>query len=267
MIKKLELLIPTVVCAAASGLCQANPPAAPRLEFEVASIKPSKPGADGGGIKPMASGQGYIVEGAPVRLMILLMYHLNRNQLSGGPSWLDNELYDIEAKADGPHTVDELHTMFKNLLADRFKLQFHMDKKVLPAYALIVDRSGPKVKENPSAETFDVPIRAVGRQGRLDIAATHSSMSYFVWFLSQFLEQPVVDLTGLSKFYDFTLEWTPPEPPPGLGAAGGGDAGLPLANGPDLFTAVREQLGLKLESRKLPVDVMVIDHIERPSEN
>lgn len=253
-------LMAAVMLAAASGLCQTNSAAHPRLEFDVASIKLSKPGALGGGIKPMPSGQGYIAENVPVKLMILLMFHLNRNQVSGGPGWLDSDLYDVEAKADGPHTVDELHTMFQNLLADRFKLQFHMDQKVLPAYSLTVDKSGPKVKENPSPESFDIPIRGAGR-GK--IAATHSSMAYFAWNLSLRLDQPVVDQTGLTKFYDFTLEWAP-EPPSGLS---GGDAGLSPASGPDLFTALREQLGLKLESRKLPVDVMVIDHIERPSEN
>ncbi len=263
MLKKLELLIPTVICSAASGICQANPPATPRLEFEVASIKVSKSGALGGGIKPMPNGQGYLAINVPVKLMILLMFDLNRNQVSGGPGWLDTDLYDIEAKAEAPHSRDELHTMFQNLLADRFKLQFHIGQKVLPAYELTVDKSGPKMKENPNPETFGIPIQGGGR-GKL--MATHSSMPYFAWVMSQRLDQPVIDHTGLSKFYDFTLEWTP-EPPPGVGAAGGGDAGLPAFNGPDLFTAISEQLGLKLTSHKGPVDVMVIDHIERPSEN
>ena len=91
-------------------------------------------------------------------------------------------------------------------------------------------------------------------------------MSYFAWILAQRLDRPVLDRTGLGQFYDFKLEWTP-EPPPGMGAGGGADANLPPANGPDFYTALREELGLRLESHKGPVEVMVIDHIERPSEN
>src|SRR5262249_20800976 len=95
-----------------------------RLEFEVASVKPSKPDARGGGIKPLPGGQTYVATNMPVKLMIKLMHHLNDRQISGGPAWLDTDRYDIEAKADGPHNLEELHLMFQNLLADRFKLQF-----------------------------------------------------------------------------------------------------------------------------------------------
>jgi uncharacterized protein (TIGR03435 family) len=210
----------------------------------------------------MPGGQGYIATNVPVKVMIELMYHLNDRQVSGGPGWLDTDLFDIEAKADAPHNVDDLHTMFQNLLVDRFNLKFHKETRTLPAYELVVDKSGPKLKENLNPETFDIPIRGAGR-GK--IAATHCSMSYLAWNLALRLDQPVIDQTGLGKFYDFSLEWAPELPP---GAPGGGaDAGLPAATGPDLFTAVREQLGLKLESHKGPVEVMVIDHIEKPSEN
>jgi uncharacterized protein (TIGR03435 family) len=253
--------------AASSGLCQQKPDTA-RLEFDVASIKPAPPGVAGGGIKPLPGGQTYIAQNAPVKLIILLMYHLNRRQVSGGPAWLDTELYDIEAKSDTPHSLDDLHIMFQNLLVDRFKLQFHNESRILPAYELVVDKSGPKLQENNSPEHFDIPIQPLGR-GR--IQATHCSMSYFSWLLSQMLDRPVLDQTGLSQHYDFKLEWAP-EPPPDAGIRG--DAGatpppreLPPASGPDIFTALREELGLKLESHKGPVDVMVIDRIERPSTN
>jgi uncharacterized protein (TIGR03435 family) len=245
--------------ALAGGFHAPQSSTAPRLEFEVASVKPSKLGAFGGGIKPMPSGQGYIATNVPVKLMIELMYHLNERQVSGGPGWLNTDLFDIEAKADGPHNVDDLHTMFQNLLVDRFNLKFHKETRMLPAYEVVVDKSGPKLTENKSPETFDIPIQPTGF-GR--IAATHCSMSYFAWFLSLRLDQPVLDQTGLKPFYDFKLEWTP-EPPPGLPAG----ANLPPTSGPEIFTALREQLGLKLLSHKGPVEVMVIDHIEKPSEN
>jgi uncharacterized protein (TIGR03435 family) len=248
---------------AAGGVSQLKTDTAKRLEFEVASVKPSKPGAAGGIIKPLPGGQTYIATNAPVKLMIKLMFHLNDQQISGGPGWLENDLYDVEAKADGPHTIDELHVMFQNLLIDRFKLKFHKETRMLPAYELVVDKSGPKLTENTSPEHFDIPVNPAGF-GKLD--ATHCSMSYFSWLLSQRLSRPVIDQTGLGRFYDFKLEYTP-ELPPGSAARPEAAANLPPTNGPDIFTALREQLGLKLESHKGPVEVMVIDHVERPSEN
>jgi uncharacterized protein (TIGR03435 family) len=260
-VKFRRTLIEMLFLTASSGLCQQKPDTA-RLEFDVASIKPAPPGAAGGAIKPLPGGQTYIAQNAPVKLIIELMYHLNRRQVSGGPPWLDAELYDIEAKSERPRSIDDLHIMFQNLLVDRFKLQFHDESRVLPAYELVVDKSGPKLEENNS------PIQPLGR-GRFQ--ATHCSMSYFSWVLSQMLDRPVLDQTGLSQHYNFKLEWTP-EPPPDAGIRGGAGAApppreLPPANGPDVFTALREELGLKLESRKGPVEVMVIDHIERPSAN
>ena len=246
------------------GFAQEKTEAKPRLEFEVASIRPAKPGSQGGGIKPLPGGQTYVATNVPVRLIILLMYHLNNSQVSGGPSWLGSDLYDIEAKADGPHSVDELHVMFQHLLEDRFKLQYHKETKILPCYALELEKSGSKLTENHSPESFDIPIQPLGFGS---IQAKHSSMSYFSWFLSQNLNKPIADQTGLAGFYDFKLNWTP-ELPPGVAervAAEGRT--LPPANGPDIFTALREQLGLRLDSQKGPVEVMVIDHVERPSEN
>lgn len=262
-------MVTVLLLTAAAVPCQTRSNTAPRLEFEVASVKPSKPGAQGGGIKPMPGGQTYVAQNVPVKLMIELMFHLNDRQVSGAPPWLTTDLYDVDAKADAPHSLDDLHVMFQNLLIERFKLQFHKETRELPAYELVVDKSGSKLTENLSPENYDIPIQPLGR-GRFQ--ATHCSMSYFSWIVSQMLDRPVVDQTGLTKYYDFKLEFTP-QPPPDLGAARG-DAGanlppreLPPANGPDIFTALREQLGLRLESHKGPVEVMVIDHIERPAEN
>ena len=261
-LKHSAMLMP-ILLTAAGGLCQLKTDTAPRLEFEVASIKPSKPGADGGGIKPLPGGQTSVATNIPVKVMIKLMYHLNDRQISGGPGWLETDPYDVEAKADRSHNIDELHVMFQNLLADRFKLQYHKETRTLPAYELVVDKSGAKLTENHSPEHFDIPIKPTGF-GSLE--ATHCSMSYFAWLISQRLDRPVIDQTDLTQFYDFKLEWTP-ELPPGLAARPDAAANLPPTNGPDIFTAVREQLGLKLDSHKGPVEVMIIDHVERPSEN
>src|SRR5580658_11111497 len=263
LLKHFAMLMTVLLLTAEGERTQVKTDTAPRLEYEVASVKPSKPGAEGGGIKPLPGGQTYVAKNVPVKLIIKLMFHLNNSQISGGPSWLDSDLYDVEAKADGPHSIDDLHVMFQNLLVDRFKLQYHKETRTLPAYELVVDKSGSKLTENHNPENFDIPVRPTGR-GRFE--ATHCSMSYFSWLLSQVLDRPVIDQTGLTQFYDFKLEWTP-EPPPGLAIRPDAAANLPPANGPDLFTAVREELGLKLDSRKGPIEVMVIDHVEKPSEN
>ncbi len=233
------------------------------LTFEVASVKPSKPGATGGGIRPLPGGQTYIATNAPVKLMIKLMYHVTDRQISGGPAWINTDLYDVEAKAERPASLDQLHQMFQNLLVDRFQLKFHRETKEMPCYALVLDKSGSKLKLNESPEPFDFPIKPGGR-GK--IVGQRVSMSYFTWFLSglPMVDRPVVDKTGLSGNYDFTLEL--------LSEAAklpGGDDREPAANpeGPSLFTALREQLGLKLEPQKGPVEIMVIDHAEKPTAN
>jgi uncharacterized protein (TIGR03435 family) len=113
-----------------------------RLEFEIASIKVANPGGLGNQIRPLAGGQTYIAQNMSVKAIFALMYKVPDDQVSGGPSWLDTEGYDIEAKAAKPSNIDELHAMFQNLLADRFKLQFHRETKQLSIYALSVDRSG-----------------------------------------------------------------------------------------------------------------------------
>lgn len=259
-LKHFVMLMTIVLLPAADGFCQLKTDTARR---EVASIKPSNADANGGIIKPLPGGQTYVATNMPVKVMIKLMFHLNDRQISGGPGWLDNDLFDIEAKADRPRTIDELHVMFQNLLIDRFNLQFHNEMRTLPAFELVVDKPGPKLTENHSPENFDIPVRRTGF-GKME--ATHCPMSYFSWLLSQALDKPVIDQTGLAQFYDFKLEWTP-EPPPGLAGRPDAAATLPATNGPDIYTALREQLGLKLESHKGPVEVMVIDHIEKPSAN
>jgi uncharacterized protein (TIGR03435 family) len=233
-----------------------------RLTFEVASIKPSKPGQRGGGIKPLPGGQEYTSKNIPVKLIISLMYKVPLRQITGGPGWLDSDLYDIEAKADHSYNIDDLHTMFQNLLADEFKLVFHKEIKEGPVYALMVDKSGSKMRVNESPQNFDIPIK--GPPG--SATGTRVPMQYFCWWLGQVLqwdERPVIDKTGLDKNYDFTLSFTPEFPPdfPKENLPPG------FLDHPSIFDAVRQQLGLKLEAKKGPVEYYVIDHVERPAEN
>lgn len=248
------------------------------LAFDVISVKPSQPGTPGIGIQPMSKGQGYRVGGVPVRLMISLMYKITDTQIVGGPKWMDTDQWDIEAKADQPATLDQLHEMFQTMLADRFHLQFHKEKREIPAYVLSVDKSGSKLKPNDGPDTFEIPIRGAGPASvsasgiGMKIQGVRAPMVYVSWWLSQQLNNvPVVDQTELAGFYDFNLQFLR-ELPPGFAERMGGDMprGMSVDNGPPpppLEVALREQLGLKLEKRKAPADVFVIDRLEKQDAN
>jgi uncharacterized protein (TIGR03435 family) len=235
-----------------------------RLTFEVASIKPANPAARGGGIKPKPAGQGYDAQGAAVRLMISLMYRMPMQHVTGGPGWIDSDLWDIEAKADKAYSLDDLHTMFQNLLADEFKLKFHKEIKEGPVYVLIVDKGGSKMKLNENPQDFEVPIVGSGRGGSFN--GKRVPMEYLCYWLGQALRndgRQVIDKTGLTGNYDFALSFMP-ELPPGFDKAN-----LPpeFLDRPSLFDALREQLGLRLEAQKGPVEYYVIDHVEKPAAN
>lgn len=231
------------------------------LAFDVDSIKRSDPAARGGAVRPLNGGQTYVATNMPVRTIIQLLYRITPAQLIGGPPWLTDDRYDIEGKTDiKGATIDQLHEMFQTLLADRFQLKFHKETRELQGYVLTVEKSGSKMKVSELPNTFDIPLRPSGR-GKL--SGQRVPMDYLAWFLSQQLNQPVIDITGLDKFYDFTLEVAPPAPP-----APPGSTDLPAApEGPDIFGALREQLGLKLEGKKVKAEVYVIDRVERPAAN
>jgi uncharacterized protein (TIGR03435 family) len=231
------------------------------LKFEVASVKPSKPGEHFSMIRPLPGGQTYVAANAPLKMMMSVMYRITGSQIVGGPNWIATEPYDVQAKAASPSSIDQLHEMFQTLLADRFKLQFHREKQERPAYVLAVDQSSSKLKMSENQEPFDIPIKPVG-PGKF--VGTRVPMSYLCFFLSGQLDVPVIDQTGLTGYYDFTLEWTPPLVLVGPGAQG---PSAPSDESPDLAGTLRKQLGLKLESKKAPVEIFVIDHVEKPSEN
>ncbi len=239
-------------------------PAQTRLTFEVASIKPSKPGMPGGGIKPMSAGQGYLVAGAPVRLMMSVMYRVPVSRITGGPGWLDDDLWEVEAKADKAYSPDDLHIMFQNLLADEFKLKFHKESKEGQVYVLTVDKAGPKMKVNDSPQDFEVPIKG-GVDGTM--IGKRVPIEYLCFWLGSIplrLDgRPVIDKTGLTGNYDFTLSFLT-ELPPGIN-----QDNLPpgLLDRPTIFDALKQQLGLKLEPQRGPVEYYVIDHVEKPAGN
>jgi uncharacterized protein (TIGR03435 family) len=233
-----------------------------RLIFEVASIRPSQPGLRGGSVKPLPGGTGYSVQNIPVKLMISLMYKVPMSQIVGGPDWLNSENYDIEARTDRPYGIDDLHTMFQSLLADRLKLKFHKEIKEGPVYALMIDKSGLKMKADGKGQNLAIPI--VPGAGN-EFIGTRVPMQYLCWWLTQQLDdsRPVIDKTDLNDSYDFTLAFAP-ELPPDVPREN-----LPTKSQdrPSIFDALKEQVGLKLVAQKGPVASFVIDHVDRPSEN
>jgi uncharacterized protein (TIGR03435 family) len=231
------------------------------LRFEVASIRPSKPDAPLGSIKAAAGGDGYTAQGEPVRVMISLMFRIPERQIKG-PDWIEKDRFDIVAKADEKYTVDELHAMYQNLLIDRFKLKYHLETKEANAYVLTVDKGGPKMVLDDKPEDYSIPWIP---QGYGSVKGTHVPIPYLCWQLGQILqddERPVVDETGLKGKYDFTLVWLP-------GNADQFRDKLPadVFDRREIFSAVRDQLGLKLTAQKGPVTYFVIDHIEHPTED
>jgi bla regulator protein blaR1 len=235
------------IAAAMSMPTISQPPAAARGEFEVASIKRSDPSHIGA--------QTYFVPGgkftaltAPLKSLVCFAYQLRDHQVAGGPGWIDSEPFDISAKAEVPASYDEIRIMLQTLLADRFQLKFHRETKEQPVYALVLAKNGPKLQEVKNEG------RGVGSGARGRINGNGADMATLATVLADKLGRSVIDRTGLKGVYDFLLTWTPDEV----------RADDP---GPSLFTAIQEQLGLKLESTKGPVEVLVIDHAEKPSEN
>jgi uncharacterized protein (TIGR03435 family) len=181
-----------------------------RLTFEVASIKPSKPGGRGGAMKALPGGQEFIAQNFPLRLMIARLHWVPPRQVTGGPDWMDNELWDIQAKADRPgFTREQITEMLGNLLEGEFKLKLRKDAKEGPVYALTIDKSGLKMKVNESPEDYEIPIQ--GGPGGVTIGK-RVAMDRLCFTLGSFLqnnERPVIDKTGLTGFYDFTLSFLP----------------------------------------------------------
>jgi len=198
--------------------------------------------------------------------LITFAYGIHVRQIVGGPSWLESERFDISAKPEQPGipNATQLRTMVQKLLAERFGLAFHSEKREMSAYVITVAKEGPKLSKN---ETGGI-LPGFGGRGPGAVGVRNSTMTEFAGFLqARILDRPVVDQTGLSARFDFTLEWRPDPTQPG--PQGGNAPQLPpeIESRPDLFTAVQEQLGLKLENTKAPVEVYVIDKVQKPSEN
>jgi uncharacterized protein (TIGR03435 family) len=257
---------------------------AARPIFDVAAIKPSSPEARGSSLN-FQPPNGVRVTNMSVKALITFAYDVRDFQVSGGPGWVESQHFDIMAKGEpSPTTADlpsdprkmtdqqrnlkmaEMRARLRALLEDRFKLQVHREIKEGQVYALVTGKSGSKL--TPSAEGNE------GRQGtstgRGQITGYRAPIQMLVEALSAHLGRPVFDKTELAAKYDWKLQWTPESREAGTPSAtpAGGEASTPSApEGPTLFTALQEQLGLRLESRKGPIETLVVDRVDQPSEN
>jgi uncharacterized protein (TIGR03435 family) len=256
----------------ASTLLAQSPTTPPRPKFdtfEVATIKPTDP--DGKGRYIIMQGNNRFIEKAyTLKLLIAAAYDLNPHTISGGPSWIESDHYDIVAVTPGElrPTHDEQMSMLRTLLTDRFKLTFHREPKTFSIYEIEMTKPGkpgPKLKEStvPPTDPHTVGPGVVYPQ-RIVLPARNATIADLASLLQRaILDRPVVDKTGLTARYDFDLEWAPDE------TQFGGDVPTPSSDTPasPLFSAIQEQLGLRLVATRGPVDALIIDTAERPSAN
>jgi uncharacterized protein (TIGR03435 family) len=298
--------IPSVMAQSAAGQATAVQPTVPqwqidaggKLAFDVASVKLSKPGDEGYRMNfPLSLGPNMTPVGnlmsvnVPLRVLIGFAYKISGGQtrllMPGLPKWVDEEWFDIEARAAGNPTKDQFRLMMQSLLEDRFKLNTHREARQVPIFAMVLavpGKTGPQLTPHMddamcvggSLDTLLAPNAGLppftcgsiifpGPQpsvpGRLKGGGRKLSMDYIAAFLTGFqgIDRPVVDRTGLAGLYDFWIEIAPQS------SASASSDTEPDPNGPTVLEALREQLGLKLEPTTGPVDVLVVDHIEEPS--
>jgi len=223
--------------------------------FLVATIKPSDPDSN--------SGWGFPTEGhhiscvnATVDTIMSVAYGVHIKQIVGGPEWLSKDRFDINGVPDlaGVPNLKQMQGMYQKLLAERFHLTFHREKRELPIYAITVAKGGPTLKiADPNG---DLNTGNSGSGGQRTLRFTNMPISAFALNMSFYEDRPVIDQTSLTGRYDFTLKWT-------YDVSRESSADAP----PSVFTAIKEQLGLRMDAVKGPAEVLVIDHVERPSEN
>lgn len=254
-----------------------EPPPPPKMmdakakpEFEVATIKPSDPKRIGWGIGVNRSGMLNTLN-TTLADLVKFAYDLHPKQVLGAPAWFDSDKFDLEAKPTVPGipSVKQMKMMLQKLLVDRFSLAFHKDQKELSAYAITVAKGGEKIKKE---ETAEIPVPGFGGMPQRGFNVRNATMAEFASVMqAQFMDLPVVDHTGLGDTrYTFILKFTPDPGMRPFGSAGAPPVTQPAVPDPDappeVFGAM-EQLGLHMQKTKEPVDVMVIDKIEKPSAN
>ncbi len=268
------LLLPLVYLNAAQAQQQPPAPAGPMPKaFEVASIKPNAAN-DNRVMLRMAPGGSFTATGVTLKLLISQAYDMRNHQIIGGPGWMDSDRFDINAK--GPEGMPDrvppevLRPMLRALVEDRFQLKYHTEERELPVYVLVQGKGGHKMKvaETPAAGGPPGGNRRV-MVNRGELHAQSAPIALLVQQLAQQLGRTVIDKTGLTGAFDFDLQWTPDGPREGGGAppASADAIAASDSSGPTIFTALQEKLGLRLESQKGPVPVLLIDSVSKPTEN
>jgi uncharacterized protein (TIGR03435 family) len=228
----------------------------------VATIKPTNPSYGGGTLIRLTGGK-FSATAFTLKDLITFAYAVDRSQIAGGPDWLASDRYDVLGKPEkaGPLNREAARTMLRPLLEDRFRLKIHLESKPMSVFVLTIDKHGSKLRPRApgdGGETTRLTFRGATATGRnVPVTVIAEELQDMV------LGRPVLDKTGLTGTFDFDLVWRP-EPKP----SGSADASAPVdPNLPDIFTAFSEQLGLKLESRREPAKVIVVDGATKPSEN
>jgi uncharacterized protein (TIGR03435 family) len=252
---------------------------APLPAYDVASIKPGKGGM---GSTLLFRLDGLTANRMTLKSLIKEAYGIEDDQISGAPSWLSTQTYDIEAKVDGADAAalerlseEQRKLMFQSFLGERFQLKVHRETKELSILALVIAKNGPKLREAKAGDAYPDGIKGpdgkpAGHAGMLmwgngRLTGQGISIAAMVPPLAQELGRTVVDKTGLKGTYDVELRWTPDDTSTPITGPEGRTAGESPT--PSIFTAIQEQLGLKLESRKASVEVLVVDHVEAPAAN
>ena len=253
--------------------------------FDVVSIKPNRSGA--GGISLQFTADGFRATNAPLNMIIRQAYGVEDDQILGEPNWVRSQRFDIEGKVEASDVPrlkilnsEQRDAMLRLLLVDRFKLAVHHETTNMSAYALIVAKNGPKLKEALPGDTYPAGIKGpdgVAAAGTMSVSHDQLTVqglpiASLINVLKQLkLGRVIFDRTGLTGKYDFKLQWRSDENSAAMFSRSEdtNQNGVPDVNssGPSIFTALQEQLGLKLESRRIPVETLAIDHIEMPSEN
>jgi bla regulator protein blaR1 len=261
-LQNIAALSAAVVLLRALPIPAQNQDAVPRQAFEVVSVKPTQGQPVNSGFR-RATGGVLNATNVSVRFLIEYAYDVRDDQISGGPAWLDSERYEVLAKPGGNsdpagQSANLIRLRTQSLLADRFHLILHRDTKELPVLALTVAKNGPKGLRESTAGSPDF----VNNGHHLNCQRVSMAM-FAKEFLAHQTGRSVTDKTGIAGDFDFTLDWTPDDAAPGASA----DAATAIGQFPSFLTALQEQLGLRLEQQKGPVEILVIDHAERPAAN
>jgi uncharacterized protein (TIGR03435 family) len=263
MLRQISIMV--LVLLASAGFAQ-TPPRPAFDAFEVATIKLVDSGAKSSRFITMQGTNRFVEKDYTLKLLIAAAYNLNPRAISGGPGWVEADHYDIAALTPGNirPTHDEQMAMLRNLLANRFKLTFHREPRVFSIYELQVAKGGSKLKASTASPDDPPQLLSTVSPQRIVLPARNMTMSNLASLMQRaILDRPVVDKTGLPGRYDFDLEWAPDET-----QFGGEVPPAPAdAPSPPLFTAMQQQLGLRLVAARGPIDALVVDRVERPSAN